>query len=339
MTMYTDHGHKPNSKWGGDDPKTEILHGPHDIRVTLDTWGPSENLMAHLWNAFNSTFGDEPEMVMRDEDLTDGMIKFVEDKLKGKSPYHVLEGIKFWFTVDNVTRATTHQIVRTRDAAFLQHGGRDNDWRMRPWRMPETVRRAVTTPVHDVIVHDEWPFDLGRIDEWANEQYPGLTGEEALMAHIKINKELYAALVDSGVPYQDARYVLPIGTTTYLRGIYDYPTLVKFLSDRLEFAMGWEINCVAQLMVRELHFKVPGILSSQFMSHSDRAHMAAFAHLNLFPPDGKWPVPAGTEETGYIFQEVQNPYFVLHPSSFLNPNVLEWVGTDGKYPVEIPALR
>ena len=69
--------------------------------------------------------------------------------------------ISFAFTIDGVSRACTHQLVRTRiGAAVLQHGGRDNDWRHRNWTLPETIRRAcIRYPMANDPSPEEEPYD------------------------------------------------------------------------------------------------------------------------------------------------------------------------------------
>lgn len=113
----------------------------------------------------------------------------------------------------------------------------------------------------------------------------------AIEEHIMNGRRLYAALVDAGIPWQDARRVLFMGMQTYIHDQYNYLALQGVLGNRLEHIMDWEFNCVAQLMLREVKMKCPPLLSKYLGSHSDRAKAAKFAGLESWPPDRKYPSP------------------------------------------------
>ena len=157
---------------------------------------------------------------------------------------------------------------------------------------------------------------------------------QSIENYLKQGKELYSALVDSGIPWQDARRLLPIGTQTYIHISYTYPSLRGVLSNRLEHVMDWEINCVAQLMLREIKIKCPSLLSKYLGSHSDRAKRSVFAKLESWPPDLKWPIDKPINATERTHKRLQNPFFILHPDS-MNGDSIVWIKTNGFYPKEL----
>lgn len=320
MPDYADAKHRPHAVHTGETPSFNLTHGPESISVTLDMWGPKENWATTLYDALQSNWGENPsrtvdrfqvekDVVLVQQDwafhsgwnsLSENERAYVESCFAGKTLQQVLEALTFTFTVDGVTRAFTHEYVRARiGSGFMQHGGRDNDWRHRDWTIPETIRRAA------IAVGDN-PSDLGDQkhclvdggieiiekfwDRW-NEQ--GITDSDPLMLmikdHLEMGKELYAMLVDAGIPWQDARRLLPIGTQTYIHGQFNYLALKGVLANRLEHIMDWEINCVTQLMLREIKMKCPPLFSKYLGSHSDLARTAKFDKLESWPPDGKWP--------------------------------------------------
>jgi thymidylate synthase ThyX len=385
-----DKGHRPHADHWGETPKTQITYGPESIRVTLDAWGPSEGIFPAIYDALQANWGDAPSRIASracdcSQDtagfplhatgwckLTEGERAYVETCFSGNTLQQVLEGITFNFTIDGVTRAFTHQHVRTRvGAAFMQHGGRDNDWRHRPWTMPETIRRAcevfqgdeepdLTVPGHCLDMPEQIENYLGNIDE-------GIGLRNVIAQHLDSAKTLYAALVDAGIPWQDARRVLPIGLQTYIHDVYNYVSLRGMLANRLELIMDWEINCVAQLMKREVIMKCPPIFGKYLQSHSDRARRAVFAGLESWPPDGKWPVDPQcvcghakanhqyidklapdviceacirnrTSCPGYTPVEIprthckeQNPFWILAPDSMAG-GPITWIPTNGEFP-------
>src|SRR6267142_1882802 len=303
---YEDAKHRPHAVHTGEEPQNPITYGPESISVTLDRWGPKENLFTSMYDALQANWGDSPSRTVtrrRDPNwtrcypgdsrvpesislftgwswLTDDERDYIESCFAGKTLQQVLEGITFDFCVDGVSRAFTHQNVRTRlGAGFMQHGGRDNDWRHRGWTMPETIRRACVAmennPESANPTGGELLYSLGLqhcitnwkpIDDYLD-TFPDVTYGDpnrlraAIEGHLLNGRELYAALVDAGIPWQDARRVLFMGMQTYIHDQYNYLALSGMLANRLEHIMDWEHNCVAQLMLREIKIKCPPLFS------------------------------------------------------------------------------
>jgi thymidylate synthase ThyX len=332
---FADAKHRPHGVHTGEIPKFDIDIGPAALSVELDTWGPRENLFPAMYDALQSNWGDAPSRTVHSEVIHDmegnavgtswnpngpridawllpdwaietGWWRLNRDQrayvvscFGGKTLQQILEMLTFTFVVDGVTRAFTHEYVRARiGSGFMQHGGRDNDWRHRNWTLPETIRRAA-------IAIGENPGDLGKqqhclvnqkpLEELFSNYMDEGPGQDTdpliaiLQDHLRRGKELYAALVDAGIPWQDARRVLPIGTQTYIHGTFNYVAMKGVLAHRLEHIMDWEINCVSQLMLREIRKYCPPLLSHFLGSHSDMAGRAMFEGLESWPPDGKYP--------------------------------------------------
>jgi thymidylate synthase ThyX len=279
---------------------------------------------------------------------------YVESCFAGRTLQQVLEGITFYVTVDGCSRAFTHQFVRTRlGAGFMQHGGRDNDWRQRGFTFPETVARACdanSIKLRNDLAGDmpstEFPGSInGRVvpivdwtpimnllkseaDVHGLEELPEL--RHVLERYLEQGKEIYAALVDAGIPWQDARRFLWMGTQTYIHGEYNFVALKGVLGNRLEFIMDWEINCVCQLLLREITMKCPPIFAKYLGSHSDAAKIAKFSRLESWPADGKWPVPDDAKGLDRMHRPEQMPFFVLSPESMAG-GPIKWLWTNGSY--------
>jgi thymidylate synthase ThyX len=327
--------HRPHAIHTGEEPQNPITYGPESLSVTLDRWGPIDNLFTSMYDALQANWGESPSRtvdrklitpgIQNDPDvrvdiprlnvrtgwayLQDHERNYVESCFQGSTLQQVLEGVTFDFCIDGVSRAFTHQNVRTRlGAGFMQHGGRDNDWRHRAWTMPETMRRMC-----EATGKGEWndsPDGLKHcisnweaIDNYLNTTptYDGFSDDMRgrIGQHIANGRKLYAALVDAGIPWQDARRVLFMGMQTYIHDQYNYLALQGVLANRLEHIMDWEFNCVAQLMLREIKMKCPPLLSKYLGSHSDKAKQARFAGLESWPPDGKYPNPYERCECGH----------------------------------------
>lgn len=344
MANYQDAGHRPHARHTGEEPQNHIVEAPYHLLVTLDTWGPVENLFRAIYDALQANWGDNPSRTAEALDTCDGSCSsradhengwcaltgeqraYVESCFAGKTLQQVLERITFSFCIDGCTRAATHQIVRTRlGAGFMQHGGRDNDWRHRPWVMPETIRRACAAD------RDKQFSDLTHcISNW-EPIFGYMSGppaddgighlDEAISTYLEEGRRLYSALVDAGIPWEDARRLLWIGTATYIHADYNYVALKGMLANRLEHVMDWEINCIAQLMLREVKIKCPPLLSKYLGSASDLAGQAKFAGLESWPPDGKYPSPyERCEECGHT---PANHHKIGHDATFYTCEVCD----------------
>lgn len=322
---YSDGGHRPHADFKGEWPVANpITRGPQSLRVTLDTWGPQDNIFPAMYDALQSNWGNAPSRTVdrmcrlgahhgpEDNDwehrtgwcrLTEGEQDYVKKCFAGQTLQQILESLTFLVLVDGCSRATTHQLVRTRiGAGFMQHGGRDNDWRHRPWTMPETIHRACAADAlsHGVSrdftragVMDWAPIDRLKRRTESNYDVPNgqLSLQEVIEYYLEFGRDIYSALVDAGIPWQDARRLLWMGTQTYIHEYYNFLALKGVLANRLEHVMDWEINCVAQLLLREVKMKCPPLVSAFLGSRSDLTGRDMFAGLDSWPPVGKYPNP------------------------------------------------
>ena len=144
-----------------------------------------------------------------------------EEMLKG-GLQTALESQVVVFAVSGVSRTATHQIVRSRRAAFHQSSQRASFLGAQPeMRVPESVW---TAPPH---VRNLWLKAIA-------------------MAH-----EAYRAACDVDVSYQDARFILPEGTTNYIMMEYPLREFINVYAYRGCFMFQWEINSVMH-MCRDL---------------------------------------------------------------------------------------
>lgn len=357
--------HRPCARYPHEIPHGRERRGPESLRVELLSWAPKENLFPLMWNKLQAGAGDAPErfqpqlMLPLDdpENLYNEQLSLdseihqitgwhaldakqrlsIEACFAGKLLPQPLEGIVFQWLIDGCSRVTTHQIVRTRiGAGFVQHSGRVNDWRHRDWSMPETIARACDDLDDQPESHfDSCITDPEPIRKFLRDHHDA-TVRGAISRYLQEGRLLYAALVDAGIPHQDARRVLTFGTTTYIYADYSYPAMAGLLSKRLEHTMEWEINCIAQLMVRELRMKTPRVFWQYLGSASDKARVNRTTDDSAeWSPDGKWPLPPGQEPPAHpSYQPNQNPYWVLHPSAMAG-GPIRWVATNGTYPQDL----
>jgi thymidylate synthase ThyX len=121
----------------------------------------------------------------------------------GKTP---LEAVNFHFYIEGVDRALTHQMVRQREAAFAQ----------------ESLRFAVVDDLDD------------RVDAPPSVLNPQRPGRKTIWDRAILDIEnAYSALVNSGVPAEEARGLLPHATKTRLHYLTNLRRLTKVGGDRL----------------------------------------------------------------------------------------------------------
>lgn len=141
---------------------------------------------------------------------------------------NALETVSLTFTVEGISRATTHQLVRTRvGAGFGQFSQRANNLSGFNMRLPES---------------------FGRMNAGAVQRY-----HESL-EHLR---RFYDAAIAAGVPYQDARYVVPEGVETSITMTYNLLALIGTIKRRICNRMQWEVNYVARLMADQATFSLP----------------------------------------------------------------------------------
>jgi flavin-dependent thymidylate synthase len=110
------------------------------------------------------------------------------------------EFVDYVFQIEGVTRAFTHQLVRTRAGSYAQESQRTVDVREQPALMPDAV--AESTP-----------------SIWSDVE--------------RRTRRAYEQMVDVGVPLQDARGILPTATATSIIAKFSLRTLHEMAKVRL----------------------------------------------------------------------------------------------------------
>lgn len=137
----------------------------------------------------------------------------------GMGHHSVIEHAVFTFSVEGVSRALTHQLVRHRIASFSQQSQRYVRLSEPTYVVPETVKRdPEAMKVYEETMDGIW--------------------------------DSYSKLIGMGVPAEDARYVLPNGCTTNITITMNARELLHFFSMRCCNRAQWEIREMADEMLR-----------------------------------------------------------------------------------------
>lgn len=137
----------------------------------------------------------------------------------GMGHHSVIEHAVFTFSVEGVSRALTHQLVRHRIASFSQQSQRYVRLSEPTYVVPETVKGdPEAMKVYEETMDGIW--------------------------------DSYSKLIGMGIPAEDARYVLPNGCTTNITITMNARELLHFFSMRCCNRAQWEIREMADEMLR-----------------------------------------------------------------------------------------
>ncbi len=151
----------------------------------------------------------------------EGVEKHVMESHKYPS---VLEHVVFTFLVEGISRVTSHQLVRHRIASYTQESQRYSAVE-RDYVIPDTVIRA-----------------------GFGEEFRKLMDEAY---------RLYDKMINAGVPYEDARYIIPQAVTTRLLMTVNLRELIHIACLRLSPHAQWELRELVRLMIDEAKSLIP----------------------------------------------------------------------------------
>jgi thymidylate synthase (FAD) len=153
---------------------------------------------------------------------------FVKERL---ATGHVspLEQVVFWFGIEGVSRALSHQFVRHRiGISFEQQSQRYV--RYKPGKL-------------DFLTPDSWSKDPEALARY----------EECM----RVIAETYQFGLDRGIPAEDARFVLPNATPTNFQVMVNLAELLHICDLRLCHRAQWEIRYMVGLFRAEVRKAVP----------------------------------------------------------------------------------
>ena len=158
-------------------------------------------------------------------------VRSVLSTIMGSGHFSTLEHASYTFAVDGVSRALTHQLVRHRIASFNQQSQRYVKFKGEiPMVNPATVA--------------------------ADPECDRLFDEAAAAV-----AEAYRALVDAGIPAEDARYLLPNACETKMVVTMNARSLQNFFHLRCCSRAQWEIRQLAEEMFRLVYPVAPHIFA------------------------------------------------------------------------------
>ena len=192
------------------------------MNVKLITWtpNPEKTVAAAARLCYSSVPASEIAQNIPEEDVG----KLIETLIQ-KGHESPLEHASFTFTIDGVSRALSHQLVRHRIASYSQKSQRYVDEKEFNWVMPPSI--------------DENP-----------------AARNIYYAQIEAIRQAYALLC-AVVPREDARYILPNACETSLVMTMNARSLLHFFRVRGCQKAQWEIRSLAGMMLEEVRKVAP----------------------------------------------------------------------------------
>jgi thymidylate synthase (FAD) len=145
--------------------------------------------------------------------------------------FSVLEHASFTFSIEGISRACSHQLVRHRIASYSQQS-----------------QRFVKLKDIEFVVP-------GKIAADAN-------SNRVFSDALNACRDAYFKLVEAGMPAEDARYVLPNATPTKIVVTMNARALINFFELRCCLSAQWEIRQMADEMLRLVRDAAPTIFAN-----------------------------------------------------------------------------
>lgn len=171
-------------------------------------------------------------------EITDEQRRFYLDDVFKARRWAPLEFVNFHFLISGVTRAFTHQMVRQRTAVYAQESIRFAVKEDVPVRLPASLDgtvewwRWVAKCSHELFPSppEEWTNEMNKmVDDYAaNQASPQQLWRREWDEEVGNISATYNALIDAGMPAEDARGILPtnlmtrIHYHTNLRNLYEH---------------------------------------------------------------------------------------------------------------------
>ena len=194
------------------------------MRIKLISATPKAEKLVYL-AARQSRFSDGVDKLSQKE-ITDIRIKNLIKKLLEWGHFGPFEHPHFTFVISDVSRTLTHQLVRHRMATFDQQslryvnkGGSGIDICLPKKKSKETEKE---------------------IKDFKDKSF-----------------ELYQKLTSKGIPAEDARFVLPMGTKTAIVMTMNARSMMHFLKLRLDKHAQWEIRECSEEILKIMKKQMP----------------------------------------------------------------------------------
>ncbi|RJS81281.1 FAD-dependent thymidylate synthase [Candidatus Bathyarchaeota archaeon] len=180
--------------------------------------------------ALTSTKSGSPSEIFEKMDLEKA--RQIIKRVTGYGHASVIEHASFTFSIEGVSRAMTHQLVRHRIASYTQQSQRYVTY--------DTLEKYVTPP---------------SIEENSE-------AKRIFNSALKKISETYHKLLEMGIPKEDARFILPNAAKTNIIVTMNARELRHFFNLRCCRRSQWEIRQVAIEMLKQAKNAAPSLFEN-----------------------------------------------------------------------------
>jgi len=186
-------------------------------------------------------------------EVVDAKTKSFIEKQLSRGHYGPFEHPSITFTVKGVSRVTMAQITRHRHLTFDIQSMRYADFSEQEIAVPATLLSDEERHERYPHVYDENGFHFNR-DEGVFEMSEEKRADWRAMfvQHREQARDFYEDMVEAGIPKEDARFILPLGTTVNMTFSGNARTFLHLLDMRRKANAQWEIRELSEALLDEL---------------------------------------------------------------------------------------
>lgn len=204
-----------------------------------------ESDLQHVLDQSNSTASveDAEKHDLDWEPLVEAKTKAFVEKQLSRGHYGPWEHPQITFAVKGVSRVTMAQITRHRHITFDIQSMRYADFSEQEIKVPKSLTDA-----------DHFSRETGLV---------GVQEEDRELFHDQYDRvvedilDLYEEMVKCGIPKEDARFILPLGTTVNMTFSGNARTFMHLLDMRAKANAQWEIRDLSEMLIEELKEWMP----------------------------------------------------------------------------------
>lgn len=215
----------------------------YELMGTVDT---DERHRKQALEEYGGAVFEEGEEIPELSDMSISMVNkartqaFIEKQLS-RGHYGPWEHPSITFTVEGVSRVTMAQITRHRHLTFD----------IQSMRYADFSEQEIVTP-KSLTDEEHFSRETGMVD---------IENMEELFEDYESLKyacvDLYQEMVDKGVPKEDARFILPLGTTVNMTFSGNARSFLHLLDMRRKANAQWEIRELSEALLDELFDWMP----------------------------------------------------------------------------------
>jgi thymidylate synthase (FAD) len=185
------------------------------------------------------------------------MVSFLHEQLT-RGHFGPMEQSYITFTVKGVSRVTMAQITRHRHLTFDIQSMRYADFSEQEITVPATLLSDEERHKRYPHVYDEDGFHFNRDEGVFDMSEEKRADWRAMFINQReLSREFYQHMVEAGIPKEDARFILPLGTTVNMTFSGNARTFLHLLDMRRKANAQWEIRELSEALLDKLFEWMP----------------------------------------------------------------------------------